>query len=352
MRRGDLTYKYKKAVAFAEKGDYPQSIAIYESLLKSPDTPSSLRAMVYNDLGELSCVVEDFARAERLFMKAIFEDILLPSPYWNLIRIKESELERECRFSVIIPTYNRCSFLKVCVESLRKNSYFPLEIIMVADPCSDGTMEYLEQERDSDDTVVIINEDRIGPSESINKGVRLATGHYVSFLNDDMVVMPGWDLFVVLTIGKHKEVGCGVPLVIYPDGRVQSAGQHNPYRSCDFDWIGRVPFVDTSLVVNNYIRDFPQFQIPREVDYGYVPVMRRECFDKVGFVDERFERYFIDPDQGYRIQQAGYKNVYCPVSVVIHYELSKNDMASHNDFAKRDLKRFGDKWKLYSVKIL
>ena len=352
MRQSSIHAEYKKAITLAERGDYHHSIRIYEGILKAPDTPPSLRAKVYNDLGELSCVVRDFVRAEHLFMKAIFEDILLPSPYRNLIRIKEAELERKYRFSVIISTYNRCSVLERCVQSLRENSYFPLEIIMVADPCTDGTIEYLEQEMDSDDTVVVINEERIGHSRSINKGVRLATGDYITFFNDDMVVMPGWDLFVVLTVDKHREVGCGLPLVIHPDGKVQSAGQHNLYRSCNFDWIGKVPFVDTSPVVNNYIKNFPQFQIPREVDYGYVPVMKRECFDKVGFVDERFERYFIDPDQGYRIQQAGYKNVYCPVSVVIHYELSKNDMASHNDFARRDLKRFGDKWKLYSVKIL
>lgn len=348
----DIHSEYERAVDCAERGKYVDALNIYEKLLTYPYTPSSIKAKVYNDMGVLSYNLDDTARAEHFLIKAIFEDILSTHSYWNLIRIVEGRIKEDYKFSIIISTYNRCSVLKRCIDSLRENSYFKLEIIIVADPCNDGTIEYLETEKASRDTVVVINDSRIGHSKSLNKGVRLATGDYVAFFNDDIVVMPGWDLFVVLTIDEHDDVGCGIPLVIYPDGKVQSAGEHVPYRSPIFHFIGQVPYVDTSPVAGKYIRDFLQFQVPREVDYGYIPVMKRGCFERNGLVDERFERYFIDPDQGYRIQQTGYKNIYCPTSVLIHYELSKrDDVDTIREIARMDMKRFADKWKLYDIRF-
>ena len=344
-----LLWKYKRAIEYIEHEDYKGAVKIYESLLREPILPSYMRSQIYNDLGLISYRINHFEKAEHFLIKAIYENILYPIPYWNLIRIVEPRIQKRYKFSIIISTYNRCDMLKRCIQSLRENSYFNLEIIVVADPCQDGTIGYLEAEASREDMVVVVNPVRIGHSKSLNKGVELATGDYIAFFNDDIITMPGWDLFLVLTIDNIEEAGCGDPLIIHPDGRVQSVGVHNLYRSTHFPWIGKVPFVDTSKVVDHYIKWFPEFQTSREIDYGYIPVMKRSCFDINGYVDERFERYFIDPDQGYRIQQSGYKNIYCPQSVLIHYELSKQDMDTHLEFAMRDKERFARKWKLYDV---
>jgi GT2 family glycosyltransferase len=159
--------------------------------------------------------------------------------------------------------------------------------------------------------------------------------------------MPGWDLAIIATIDDDKNAGCGVSLVVYPDGTIQSPGQHNPYKSSFFEWIGKVTFADLSHVQKRSIEHFPEIQVPRECDYGYFPVMKRECFEKLGtVVDERYKHYFVDPDIGYRIQALGYKNVYCPTSVLVHHDLGNRNSELIFKRFNMDVGEFAQKWKL------
>jgi GT2 family glycosyltransferase len=340
---------YGAASALAKKGEMHEAVRRYHDLLRMPSVFGPWRAKIYNDLGLISFWLGDLIHAEQFFVKAIFAYTLYTDAYKNLMQISAGKAAKRHKFSVIISTYNRCAYLKRCVESLRQNSFFPLEIIIVCDPSPDGTAGYVERERQNTDIIGLINETHIGHTKSLNKGARAATGNYICFLNDDVLVMPGWDLSIVATIDKDRTAGCGVSLIICPDGRVQSPGQHNPYLSFDHDWIGRVPFVDIAGVVGQSIEAFPQFQVPRECDYGYFPVMKRECLEKVGLVDEQFEHFFIDPDHGYRVQQWGYRNIYCPTSVMIHYELSKNDPVLLEKQFSADIVKFARKWRLYQL---
>ena len=50
-------------------------------------------------------------------------------------------------FSIIIPTYNNLGYLKVCLESLKKNSEFNHDIIVHINEGSDGTKTYIEQNK-------------------------------------------------------------------------------------------------------------------------------------------------------------------------------------------------------------
>jgi GT2 family glycosyltransferase len=309
--------------------------------------PNFDSAHVNTVLGSIAYEQGDMEKADGFIRTAIFSDLLCLDAYKELILINKLKVQKQYKFSMIIPTYNRCAELKRCVRSLRENSFFPVEIIVVSDPCSDGTIEYLEKEESEVGLIPIINETRIGMPKSANRGFRAATGNYVGYINDDAEVMPGWDLSIVVTMDNDLTAGCAAPLVIFPDGRVQSPGQYNPYKSTLYGFIGKAPFIDSTHVVQRHIKDFPEFQVPRECDYGYFPVMKRECFDKAGFFDEQYEHYFIDPDLGYKIQKAGYKTIYCPTSVFVHHELSKRDPLVLNKRFSADLPKFFAKWGLY-----
>lgn len=346
------TELYGRAFSSAEAGQIYDALRQYEELLSKPGVDSSLKAKVYNDLGVISYSAGDDDRAESFLRRSIFSNLLFEDAYRNLLGINARRVKDKTnhRFSIVIPTFNRCSDLQRSVNAIRKNSFYPFEIIVVTEPCHDGTIEYLEGEREKGDIVAIVNETRLGTTISTNTGFSVATGSYVSLLSDDVIVTPGWDLAIVQTIDDDPAAGCAVPLVAYPDGRVQSPGQYNPYKSRLFDCIGKVPFVDTAQIVGNFIENFPLFQLPRECDYGYFPVMKRECFEKVGHLDEQYKHYFVDPDLGYRIQAAGYKNIYCPTSVLVHYELSKKDMSTVQERFNADLEKFVKKWGIYQYR--
>lgn len=93
------------------------------------------------------------------------------------------------RFSIIIPSWNNLPFLKLCVESIRKNSAEPHQIIVHVNEGSDGTLQWV-QEQGLDYTY---SEQNIGVCMACNRMRSKVQTDYMFYLNDDMYVLPGWD---------------------------------------------------------------------------------------------------------------------------------------------------------------
>jgi glycosyltransferase involved in cell wall biosynthesis len=92
------------------------------------------------------------------------------------------------RLSLIIPTYNKCHRLKYLVESLSiQKADFPFEIILVDDGSSDKTRELIESYLHRVD-IQYIYQSNGGRSHARNRGLAEATGEYVVFIDDDMIL--------------------------------------------------------------------------------------------------------------------------------------------------------------------
>jgi GT2 family glycosyltransferase len=297
-------------------------------------------------LGDISARVGRATLAEHFFAEAIFADTLCEGSY---LRLKEALVKRVTslyRVSIVIPTYRQVHDLQECITSLREHSFYPLEIIVVSEPDDTETATYLDTQREAPDLIALRNDTRLGSVKSINKGFKVARGDIVGLLNDDVRVMPAWDLALVDIFERVPSAGSCSSLVLNPDGTIQSVGMYISHKSSRFPWIGQVEWVYTKPVINHSIAKFPAFHLPRECDYGYFPFLKRECFEKIGRVDERFRHYFVDPDIGYQVQQLGYKNILCPTSVVFHYHLGDKDTPEREAIGRADWEEFSRKWAL------
>jgi glycosyltransferase involved in cell wall biosynthesis len=96
----------------------------------------------------------------------------------------------EAKFSILIPTWNNLAYLKLCVESIRKNSTYKHQIILHLNEASDGTLEWVEQQQDIDFTY---SKENIGVCYALNICRPLMTTDYLLYMNDDMYVCPDWD---------------------------------------------------------------------------------------------------------------------------------------------------------------
>jgi len=85
-----------------------------------------------------------------------------------------------CDVSIIIPTYNRLWCLPIAIESCR-NSDCKTEIIVVDDGSTDGTWDWLSQQKD----VISIKQKNQGQTYAANAGTALAKGKYIRFLDSD-----------------------------------------------------------------------------------------------------------------------------------------------------------------------
>ncbi len=92
-------------------------------------------------------------------------------------------------FSILIPSWNNLPFLRVAVESLRRNSAFPHQIVVHVNDGADGTADWLERER-VDHSRTPAN---AGICYSLNACRALAEADYLVYMNDDMYACPDWD---------------------------------------------------------------------------------------------------------------------------------------------------------------
>jgi glycosyltransferase involved in cell wall biosynthesis len=87
--------------------------------------------------------------------------------------------------SVIIPVYNAESFLRACLESIVSQTLHDLEIICVDDSSTDKSLEILKEFEKVDTRVRVITQKHEGAGAARNKGLRIASGKYLSFLDAD-----------------------------------------------------------------------------------------------------------------------------------------------------------------------
>ena len=92
-------------------------------------------------------------------------------------------------FSIIIPTYNNLEYLKICINSIKKNSKFDHEIIFYINEGKDGTLNFLKKNNFKH----IYSEINQGVCVAFNKAVEVASHKYVVLGHDDMYFCPGWD---------------------------------------------------------------------------------------------------------------------------------------------------------------
>lgn len=92
-------------------------------------------------------------------------------------------------FSILIPTWNNLPFLKICVDSIRKNSTYRHQIIVHVNDGSDGTLEWVRQQG----LDYTHSQTNVGVCLAMNMMRSKVKTDYMLFINDDMYALPEWD---------------------------------------------------------------------------------------------------------------------------------------------------------------
>jgi teichuronic acid biosynthesis glycosyltransferase TuaG len=87
--------------------------------------------------------------------------------------------------SIIIPTYNRVSFLLDCVNSILNQTYTEFEIIIVSDGSTDNSKEEIAKLNDSRVNFIELDKNYGYPAKARNEGIKLSKGDFIAFCDDD-----------------------------------------------------------------------------------------------------------------------------------------------------------------------
>lgn len=93
-------------------------------------------------------------------------------------------MAEEKKISVIVPVYNVRSYLRQCIDSIISQSYYNLEIILIDDGSTDGSGEICDQYIE-DNRVTVIHQKNGGQSAAKNRGLEMASGEFIGFVDSD-----------------------------------------------------------------------------------------------------------------------------------------------------------------------
>ena len=86
------------------------------------------------------------------------------------------------KVSVVVSVYNGEKYIEKCIKSILRQSYKNIELIVVNDGSIDKTKKILDKYKES---IVVINKNNTGVSDSRNRGIDKATGEYIMFCDAD-----------------------------------------------------------------------------------------------------------------------------------------------------------------------
>ncbi len=159
---------------------------------------------------------------------------------------------REPLVSVIIPTYNSGRYIKEAIDSVLAQTYKNLEIIVIDDGSMDDTRTVLEQYAGK---IKYFYKKNGGPASARNLGIKNSKGEYIAFLDSD-------DIWLTDKINLQLQE-------MSPDTGLIGSGTHEGNKSNFF--ITDITYV--GLLIKNAFANSGT-------------LVRRECFNKVGFFDE------------------------------------------------------------------
>lgn len=125
--------------------------------------------------------------------------------------------------SVIVAAYNIAPWLPRCLDSILAQQYRNLEIIVIDDGSTDETSEIIDEYARKDQRIVPIHQKNAGLVAVREKGIELATGRYVAFVDgDDMISSDMYQRLMQNALKYDADIShCGVNFC-WPDGKVEA----------------------------------------------------------------------------------------------------------------------------------
>jgi GT2 family glycosyltransferase/ADP-ribose pyrophosphatase YjhB (NUDIX family) len=210
--------------------------------------------------------------------------------------------------SVVIPHWNGIEYLPVCLDSLRRQTYPQVEIIVVDNASTDGSQAFVS-ENYPEVHLIALPENR-GFTGGCNAGMKAAQGDVIILLNNDTEVEPNWIEEVVAAFDRHPEAGMVASRMLLFDRRDTLHTAGDTY-SVDGQAGNRGVW---QLDGPRYNREEPVFSA-----CGGSAAYRRSMLDETGFLDDDFFFSMEDIDLAWRAQLAGWRCIYAPGAVVYHH---------------------------------
>jgi len=230
--------------------------------------------------------------------------------------------------SIIIPHWNGIDVLSECIDSLKGSTFDSFEIIVSDNASSDGSQAWIVENHP--DVILLENDNNYGYAGGCNRGVNVAKGEFILFLNNDTIQNPNWlDPLIDRMKGDESIAAIQPKILNYYDRKI-------------FDYAGGsgghldlfcFPFARGRVFLNQE-EDLGQYDNAKRCFWasGTAMIVRKDLFKAAGKFDETFFAHMEEIDLCWRFQAMGYEVWAEPRSVVYHKNAVSLPMHTHRKY--------------------
>ena len=219
-------------------------------------------------------------------------------------------MSEDAPVAVVVPSWNSIDLLPECLRSLQRQE-LPLELLVVDNGSSDGTVAYLEREG----VPHLALPRNVGFARAMNLGAARVRAAAIFGLNADTVAEPGAVRTLLAALEADSSLG-GVQSRI-----LQLEDEERDVTSARLYSAGQALTRDgRAIELGAGEPQSPRYLRPAEVFgvCGAACLLRRELFDDLGGYDESYFAFYEDVDLNVRARIAGWSFGYVPEAVVWH----------------------------------
>lgn len=156
--------------------------------------------------------------------------------------------------SVIIPAYNSDRYIYECLCSVQRQTYPFFEVIIIDDGSCDNTSKICEQMSREDERISVVRQPNLGVSQARNKGIDLARGIYLTFLDSDDMLHPLFLENLIKRIIKTGADAAGCSFKKMPTGCIKTEAERMFQTASDPEWI--------SISASEILQWFHEMNVP------------------------------------------------------------------------------------------
>ncbi|MFC3767207.1 glycosyltransferase family 2 protein [Paenibacillus sp. GCM10012303] len=236
--------------------------------------------------------------------------------------------------SIVIPTYNQHKYVAECIESIGVYTPEPHEIIVIDNGSTDGTADYLRSLKRGTVRYKIFDRN-LGFAGGVNQGLMMARGSTIMFLNNDTVVTRGWLSNLLACLHGGSRFGLVGPVTNYISGEQLIEANYSSIEEMH----------RFAAAINR--SDPAKWRATGRLT-GFCVLMRRDVFQRLGYLDEGFEiGNCEDDDYGYRCRLMGLDLVIARDTFIHHVGSTTIKTLTPEQFDEvygRNLAFYSDKW--------
>jgi N-acetylglucosaminyl-diphospho-decaprenol L-rhamnosyltransferase len=234
--------------------------------------------------------------------------------------------------SFIIANWNHRQLLHECISSIYETATsFSREVIVVDTASTDNSAEHIRKTFPG--LVWVQNDTNRGYAKAVNQGVKLSTGDFIFLLNNDVALTEDSVKMLASFLIANPDAGAVAPGLYYPDGRKQTSCRRFPTLPALFLEVFGIDRI------GNYRRWILQEEEHLNTKIVQQPaasalMVKRNCWDSVGPMDEGFPIFFNDVDWCYRLYASSPYRIYLfPNARAVHHGSASVNRLGYKKYA-------------------